>query len=363
VPGLPERPVVDCHVHMRGAGSFESLVGMLRSGGLAAMNIACLPSRGGANLGQNAAALLLKLTHPGRFYAFGGLRYGAEIAETEEPAEQAQRLLAAGCDGIKMLEGKPTRRKALGIPLDDEFYHGFYEVLQSTHTPVLFHVGDPADFWDRDNPSREKLERLGWYYGDGSFPSLEQIRAEAENVLERHPALRVVFAHFYFLSDDLPRAEALLAGHPNVGIDLTPGTEMYVNFMRDPEAWAPFLASHCERVLFGTDNSGGREGPDAKRIAEAAHKVRWMRTFLETARGTDTLWGVTVRGIGLGDRAADLVCAGNFRRLAGETPRPVVAALAVEECERAVRQAETQGEPDDVVGELRELWSKLASFA
>ena len=44
--------------------------------------------------------------------------------------------------------------------------------------------------------------------------SKEELYAEVDEVLRRHPNLRVIFAHFYFLSADLPRAARFFDAHP-----------------------------------------------------------------------------------------------------------------------------------------------------
>ena len=65
-------------------------------------------------------ALALKALVPGRFWCFGQLdpclyyRGGPDMGA--EQAAYAASLLAAGCDGIKLLEGKPQLRRALPIP-------------------------------------------------------------------------------------------------------------------------------------------------------------------------------------------------------------------------------------------------------
>ena len=66
--------------------------------------------------------------------------------------------------------------------------------------------------------------------------------AEVDHVLERHPGLRAIFAHFYFLSADLKRAGRFLDEHPNVCLDLTPGSEMYDNFTRNYDGEEGYFA-------------------------------------------------------------------------------------------------------------------------
>ena len=56
------------------------------------------------------------------------------------------------------------------------------------------------------------------------------------------------------MADDIDRADALLSAHPKVKLDLTPGSEMYYHFSRDPDAWSDFFNRYNERILFGSDS-------------------------------------------------------------------------------------------------------------
>lgn len=48
-----------------------------------------------------------------------------------------------GCDGVKILDGKPDSYRTIGRRLNDKFY-AFCEEMQ---IPVTMHLGDPANFW------------------------------------------------------------------------------------------------------------------------------------------------------------------------------------------------------------------------
>ena len=76
---------------------------------------------------------------------------------------------------------------------------------------------------------------------------------ESLEVLERHPGLRVCFAHFFFLSAQLGRLADILERFPQVVTDLTPGIEMYENFSRTPEETRAFFERFHDRILYGTD--------------------------------------------------------------------------------------------------------------
>jgi hypothetical protein len=201
-------------------------------------------------------------------------------------------------------------------------------------------VNDPETFWDAESVPAWARER-GWFYGDGSFPSKEQIYGEVDRVLQRFPRLRIVFAHFYFLSADLARLGGFLDAHPTVSLDITPGGEMYWNFASDRTQARDFFTAYSDRILFGTDISGGR-ARDERRVRAAREKVTAMRRFLED--GSDFEWmGGTLRGLALDGQDVGRILAGNFHRWVGQVPARVDRELAVAECGRLGRAALESG--------------------
>jgi hypothetical protein len=68
-------------------------------------------------------------------------------------------------------------------------YDSFFAMLEKQMVPVLYHVADPEEFWDPEKAPSWAKEH-GWYYGDGSYPSKEQLYTEAESVLKKFPGLK-----------------------------------------------------------------------------------------------------------------------------------------------------------------------------
>lgn len=83
------------------------------------MNIVCTISRD--NVNANPAAFVAKATFPERFYVFPGLDHSAYFSDekiaTPSLAEQVDRLIALGDDGIKMIETKRQPANCLTSPL------------------------------------------------------------------------------------------------------------------------------------------------------------------------------------------------------------------------------------------------------
>ncbi len=325
----PPLPIVDSHMHMRTAtGDVEELFAKIQSltqgPAVRAIAIACLPPWDEQALDQNALALLFKARHPQTTYAFGGLSYNfsGRTNEQLDYAEQAQRLLAVGFDGIKMIEGKPSMRKVTHLPLSAPVYDRFYTLLESNQVPLLLHLADPEGFWDKAYVEKWSIPEE-WTYIDGTFPAQETLYAELEDVLRRFPRLQMTLSHFGFLSADPNKAAQFLERHPSANLDITPGTEMYDNFSLQPEAWRSFFVRYQDRILLGTDNGYDAAGSVAEFSQRTAQHVAEIRRFLETddsfsARGRQGWHGLKL------DRAIlAKIYSGNFRRRVPAPPKPV----------------------------------------
>ncbi len=344
--GFMDLPVVDSHVHFWDIDSTENTVNIVRKARYYRVNVVSIISRERVNF--NPEALYLKAKYPSLFYAFGGLDYSAAFmgSKQAEPSlpEQVDNLMQMGFDGIKMVEGKPSFRKMLQIPFDNGFYKEFFAYVESLGFPILFHVNDPEEFWDAGKAPKWAKEQ-GWFY-DSTYPTKEQLYDEVENVLDTCPNLKVIFAHFYFLSADLERVASLLDKYGNVHLDLTPGVEMFYNFSAKRDAWRNFFLSYQDRLVYGTDISSEQT------LEQAVARAWLVRNFLETDKGffvppsADNLLGepeAPLQGIKIPRDALEKMYTKNFERIVGRKPKELNLEAAIAECKRIGKLATQLG--------------------
>ena len=331
---LTDIPVIDGHVHFNHLARMDDIMAIMEAGPVLRTNLVCTPNPGSIN--HNPALIAFKARFPDRAYISGALDYGPVLADPEHMSDilaaQVYALKAIGFDGLKMTEGKPTKRKWLPFPLDAPGYTGLWAALEELGMPVVLHAGDPEAYWDAERcPSRARAR--GWYYGDGTFPLKEELHAEVEHVLARHPRLKVTLAHFGFLSADLERASRLLDAHPNLCFDLAPGSEMYNNFTRDYDHSRDFFLHHQDRLIHATDTTTGGIGRDGDRGVERALDRVWVvRTFLETDGVFAPPEGLRRwlepdlrgwRGIALSREVLTRIYRTNLERIYGPAPAPL----------------------------------------
>lgn len=336
--------IVDAHVHLENIEDLSNLQLICSSTGTERMNLLGLMGFE-YNMSNNPHILKAKAACPDKFYAFPSLDHAnywiSGYSGAPSLAEQVDRLISMGADGVKMLENKPTARKELDIPIDGPYFAEYFARLEETGFPVMWHVADPEEFWDEDRIPVWAKEQ-GWGYDDTFVPS-EQLYAEVENVLARHPGLNIIFAHFFFLSADLPRVSALLDKYKGVNIDLTPGIELFYNLSKAPATTRDFVETYADRIFYGTDIFGAYPVEQAKIRSEIV--LRWLCSEDEfrVPENADFLLGPStdgiIRGLDISDKAVDKICAGNFERFVGSTPKALNTKLADEEIERITREA------------------------
>ncbi len=321
-------PLIDGHIHVAGRDHYEKLLADLKYTGARQFAIQVV--------GQNShdaegrvfrCALELKQRMPDQVFVFGGLDLSDFTDTAHEPRvpllEQVQKLRDMGCDGLKLLTGKPDFRKFVGHPLDGPLFEPMLKWAEETQLPVLWHVGDPPEFWSEHTVPPWARTR-GWWY-DSTIPKKQQIDEEIDRVFRRHSRLNLTLPHFFFLSDRLEDAAKLLDTYPNYALDLAPGVEMYHNFTANHAAARAFFIRYADRILYGSDfgmSCGwGRD------------RGMMIRRFLETDDRFDVPEDPAMtpderpklHGLNLPEGAVRKICVDNFVRRVGARPRPLAA--------------------------------------
>lgn len=329
--------VLDCHIHYALPTPAQSLIDVMDATGIDVANLVIVPNR--QRVSSVPDALMAKAQFPQRFYVFASLDVSAYFRAAKQLGKAmkkyAAQMLRCGCDGIKIIEGKPNMRKELPVPdFDDPVWDPFFAWAEAEQVPILWHVNDPETFWHpEDAPSWAKKQ--GWLYDD-SFINNEAQYRQILNLLERHPKLKIIFAHFFFMSAQLPRLSQIMDRFPNIMVDTTPGIELYENLSANPEGAKAFFAKYGDRVVYGTD-IGARSvlpGTNPKlNVAECTHRAQLAQAYLTESEPIpvkadgDFLVGTedfALQGLGLSEEAAQKVLADNFRRFVSQVPAPVV---------------------------------------
>lgn len=339
---------IDGHIHIEDEEGIDlsvlnqAMEDIRRVSRMEAYALQSIPSWDEEHVLQNPLCILQKALYPDTTYYFGGLDYYVYKPEERDFRQQLETLLSVGADGFKIIETKPMVGKQIGLSsLTAPEYSGFFALLEEKRVPVMWHVGDPETFWDKDK-APEWAAPSGWFYGDGTFPSKESLYSDVEEILRRYPGLSVTFAHMLFLAYDLERLDRMLEKYPNIRVDLTPGCEMYGGFALRQEDWRQFFIKYQDRVLLGTDGGLVKcRGTQAKIDHAAGHAER-IRKFLST---DEEIYfdDYGVRGVSLPDEICEKILYSNFIKAVGEKPKKISIPEACEYLDRLAGHIEDEG--------------------
>jgi predicted TIM-barrel fold metal-dependent hydrolase len=311
-------PIIDSHIHFVHPERIADVQQIIEAVPYQKVNLVCIPNPDGTN--HNPAALYFKERFPEITYISGALDYRPVLHAGADPVETLSRqvieLKQTGFNGLKLIEGKPNVRKLLPIPLDSPAYEGMWSTLESESFPVVFHVGDPDEFWD-PNACPDWAKSSGWDYSDGSFPSKEGLFTEVDHILARHPNLRLTLAHFYFLANNLERAAQFLEAHPGVSFDLTPHSGMYSEFSQYPGEARAFFIRYADRLIFGTDTDTRvlERGESGMRFM--LNQIYLIRACLEWQDEFSLPGFGNLQGLGLSAQVLEKIYYSNFMRIYG----------------------------------------------
>lgn len=246
--------ITDAHIHMRSydMNRTRELLDYLSDKGVGKVSIQTVATSKNYSNFENLFALWvkavcnnMKVCVNGSFHEWGPLG--------EIPYEkQVEWFADAGCDGIKFLHMKPTMRKQIGKGLNHPSYDKALSLMEEKGMYGLIHSKDPRSFWHKDQMLPMQVE-AGWCYEGEGFISFEDAHRETLEMLDKHPKLKIILAHFFYVSDDLEEARRILDTYPNVCYDITPGVEIFENFAKDIPAWREFFIKYQDRIMFGTD--------------------------------------------------------------------------------------------------------------
>ncbi|MDR1469185.1 MAG: amidohydrolase [Spirochaetaceae bacterium] len=291
-------PASDVHIHAVTRAFADETLNMVQELGYEKFLMLSAASALPEFMGNNLLCASVKLKSRGKGYAFAALHYPETGTESPEALlAQAALYHELGFDGIKMMDGKPNIRLRIGVPLDDPVFDPLFSFMESMDFPLLYHVNDPIEFWTWElMPQWAKSRGNDVFYGDGRYPSKQQIEDEAVSILKKHPKLRVIFPHFFFTATSLERTKELFDTYPNLNYDITPGWEMFESFAGDYDLWRQFFIAYSTRILFGTDTISDHWRETVHALRRVLETGEPFTAFEENCRGLN-LEGMPLRNI------------------------------------------------------------------
>jgi predicted TIM-barrel fold metal-dependent hydrolase len=177
--------------------------------------------------------------------------------------------LKEGYVGYKFHFGEPNKYNPLYPYIDDPYFEPVLAAMEKAGMVLT-------------NPHLENQ----WYQVDGKWKVEDTFREQEAiaNVMERHPNLRVVQAHFarfrmYPDSWNLQRLAKMFEKFPNYHLD-TSTSFMYMHKI-DRDELREFYIRHADRLVFGTD-IGASSNFDLNRLSRSVQEYAGTFAMLET---------------------------------------------------------------------------------
>jgi len=273
--------------------------------------------------------------YPGRFVVFGNVDF-RRINERdfgEASAVQMGADVEAGMRGLKVY-------KALGLEyrdakggfwrVNDERLDPIWAKAGELGIPVLLHTADPPAFWEPVNEANFwNIELAGespeWSYYRKGFPSPDELLAERNEVIRRHPSTVFICPHVGSKASCLDSAADDLDDLPNLYYDIAARIPIMGRSARRAAHSREFLIEYQDRVLFGTDLICDEDPRDAdsrrEYIAGTAVFFQSHRDFLMTGKVQAnppferTRRGYSLTGLDLPQEVCDRIFHENAVRL------------------------------------------------
>jgi predicted TIM-barrel fold metal-dependent hydrolase len=313
-------PVIDFHGHPPALTSPDAINRVVAA--MDPINLRLMINASGASgdrLRQQLDALRAS-PHRDRFAMFTNISFrdvGPGFAEAA--ARQLEADVKAGAMGLgeimKSFGLQARKTDGSRLQLDDPSLDPIWQTAARLEIPVFIHTADPAEFFQPLDYSNERWLEMALfddrrYFDRSRFPAFEELMAERDRLIARHPSTTFVLAHLGWHANDLGRLGRLMDRLPNVYAEI--GAVLY-DIGRQPRTAHDFFVKYQDRVLFGKDSFQPDEYPYYWRVLETTDE------YFDYYRDYHAFW--KLYGTGLPDDVLRKLYHGNALKLLPRLPR------------------------------------------
>jgi uncharacterized protein len=271
-------PVIDIHFHPPGSLASPDVMNRVVEA-INPLNLRLMISASGASgerLQQTVGAIAAS-PHKDRFVTFTSVDFGRvaaggaaqAVAQLEADVKAGARGVGEVGKGLGLSTRKPDGSR---LKLDDPVLDPVWEACARLKIPVLIHTGDPSEFFQPLDLNNERWLEMALFsnrrFNDRSrYPAFDELMAERDRMLMKHPKTIFVLAHLGWHANDLARLGALMDKLPNLHGEV--GAILY-DLGRQPRTAHAFFVKYQDRLLFGKDSFQPDEYPYYWRVFETA---------------------------------------------------------------------------------------------
>jgi predicted TIM-barrel fold metal-dependent hydrolase len=191
------------------------------------------------------------------------------VAQLEADVKAGARGIGEVGKGLGMSTRKPDGSR---LKLDDPVLDPIWEACARLKIPVLIHTGDPSEFFQPLDFNNERWLEMALFsnrrfFDRSRYPAFDDLMAERDRMLMKHPKTTFVLAHLGWHAHDLARLGRLMDKLPNLHGEV--GAILY-DLGRQPRFAHDFFVKYQDRILFGKDSFQPDEYPYYWRVFETS---------------------------------------------------------------------------------------------
>ncbi|MFC2114928.1 amidohydrolase family protein [Bacteroidota bacterium] len=225
-----------------------------------------------------------------------------------EVVQKLQKDLEGGAIGVKVWKDiGMTFRDSLGrfVLIDDPLFDPIFDFIVENDITVIAHIGEPKNCWlpidsmtvnNNKNYFREHPEYHMYLHPD--YPSYDDLVASRDNLLTKHPDLRLVGAHLGSLEWSVDELALRLDRYPNLAVDVA--ARVGDLQFQDRGKVRDFIVKYQDRLLYATDFSLSEKDNFEGRKASLEKKWKEDWKYFATDETMDSPnFDGSFRGLGL----------------------------------------------------------------
>ena len=169
------------------------------------------------------------------------------------------------------------------VMIDDPRFDPLFDFIESRGKTLVAHIGEPRNCWlpldsMTVNNDRKYFAENPKYHAclHPEIPHYWKQIAARDNVLKKHPGLRVVGCHLGSLEFDVDTLARRLDEYPNFAVDMAARICHFQ--VQDREKVRNFMLKYQDRLLYGTDLAISAGSPKGASLEET------LKTIEETYR-------------------------------------------------------------------------------
>lgn len=173
------------------------------------------------------------------------------VAELVRCYQKGARGLGEITDKGSGLQKDPRLPPAQRMHVDDPRMDPIWEKCAELGMPIILHLADHPSNWKPLGPHQERTPVFQGFNQFGKdVSSYEELLAQRDRMLARHPKTRFILCHLSNQGHDTASLAKVLDRFPNLSLDLSARD---YEIGRQPRTAAGFINRYRNRIMFGTD--------------------------------------------------------------------------------------------------------------